>query len=180
MSQTLQSLLVQRAMSPNRRKEQPQVPASFSSQRLLQWAPCQWWLAKGTHKFREARVKRYNYFINFTFTLTFTCEMWNFTFASHPGHPQDGVFLQVTHSRRVDKLSEVTKICEQNWASIWGLCFQEIHWSRLINLPWKSTLFWCWVWNLLFTYSLAHLHSTPPPPPHPLPNQDSFQDSVFS
>lgn len=27
------------------------------------------------------------------------------------------VFLQVTHSKRVDKLSKV-KICEQNWASI--------------------------------------------------------------
>lgn len=28
------------------------------------------------------------------------------------------VFLQVTHSKRVDKWSEVTKISEQNWASI--------------------------------------------------------------
>ena len=87
------------------------------------------------------------------------------------------VFLQVTHSKRVDKWSEVTKICEQNWASIWGLCFQEIHWSRLIKLPWKSTLFWCWVWNLLFIYSLANLHSTPTPTPKP---RLSFQDTMFS
>ena len=125
-------------------------------------------LPRAHNKFREARIKRYNYFINFT---RVNCVI------SHLQATLDTlktvVFLQVTRSKRVDKWSEVTKICEQNWASIWGLCFQEIHWSRLIKLPWKSTLFWCWVWNLLFIYSLANLHSTPQP-------RLSFQDTMFS
>ena len=88
MSQTLQSLLVQRAVSPNRRKSNlwclhPFLHSGWSSE-----PPANDDSPRAHHKFREARIKRYNYFINFT---SVNCGISHLQ--AHPGHPQDsGVF----------------------------------------------------------------------------------------